>query len=326
MRIGILGCGNIARVMAETIQRTNGVFLEAVAARDKDRAREFASRYGAVKSFGSYEELCSDPVTELIYVATTTNLHKEHMLLAIKHGKSVLCEKAFTVNEKEAEEVFAAAKEAGVLVAEAIWTRYMPSRRMINDIIASGRIGKVTSITANLSYKIADKERIADPALGGGAILDLGVYPLNFVLMARENLSIERMAGLAVKNELGSDIRDTVSLVFSDGSSASVFVDAETISDRRGIIYGTEGYIEVENVNNPEVIRIYSGDRRPVLLEEIEVKHQVNGYEYQLDECRRALEEHRCEVPSMPHRETLRVMRLMDGLRSVWGVKLGSEL
>lgn len=326
MRVGILGCGNIAAVMAETIQKTSGVFLEAVAARDKERAREFATRYGAVKSFGSYEELCSDPVTELIYVATTTNLHKEHMLLAIKHGKSVLCEKAFTVNEKEAEEVFAAAKEAGVLVAEAIWTRYMPSRHTINEIIASGRIGKVTTITANLGYKIADKERIAEPALGGGAILDLGVYPINFALMAREGLSIERMAGLCTKNEKGADIRDTINFAFSDGSEASIFVDAATISDRRGIIYGTDGYIEVENVNNPEVIRVYSGDRRPVLLEEIAVRHQVNGYEYELDECRKALEEHKTEVPSMPHRETLRVMRLMDGFRSVWGVKLGSEL
>ena len=326
MRVGILGCGHIASVMAETINKTNGVFLEAVAARDKAKADEFAQQYKAVKAFGSYEELCKDPVTELIYIATPISLHKEHMLLAIKHKKAVLCEKAFTVNAKEAEEVFEAAKEANVLVAEAIWTRYMSSRTIINDLIKEGRIGRVSSVSANLGYKIAAKSRIADPSLGGGALLDIGIYPLNFALMAREGVPVAAMAGVCAKSEAGVDIRECMNLRFEDDSEATLFADATTVSDRRGCIYGSEGYIEVQNINNPEVIRIYSGDRNPQLLEEIPIVHSVNGYEYELYECKKALEEHKIEVPSMNHRETLRVMRLMDAFRAAWLVRLGSEL
>lgn len=326
MRVGILGCGKIALKLADTIIRTEGVSLEAVAARDLARANEFAARFSVGKAYGSYEELCKDPDVDLVYVATVTNLHKEHMLLAIRYGKAVLCEKSFTVNAHEAEEVFAAADKAGVLVAEAIWTRYMPCRAMISDIIRSGKIGKVTTISANLCYNIIDKERIVEPALGGGALLDIGVYPINFALMVAEGCTIDRIAGTAVINELGADIADNISFIFSDGSQASIFADARTVSDRRGIIYGTTGFIEVENINNPSKLRIYSPECPPVLLEEIDVPPRISGYEYELLSCAAALKAGRTEVPEMPHSETLRVMRIMDSLRSAWGVKLGSEL
>lgn len=326
MKVGILGCGSIAATLADTIVRTDGVSLEAVAARDLAKAQEFASRFSVSKAYGSYAELCRDPEVDLVYIATVTSLHKEHMLLAISYGKAVLCEKSFTVNAKEAEEVLAAAKKASVLVAEAIWTRYMPSRAMINDIIRSGRIGKVTTISANLCYNIIHKQRIVEPGLGGGALLDIGVYPINFALMVEEGRTIEKIAGTAVINELGADLADNLSFIFDDGSQAAIFADARTVSDRKGIIYGTAGYIEVENVNNPEKLRIYSADRPPRMLEEIDVPPQISGYEYELLSCAAALKAGRTEVPEMPHSETLRVMRIMDSLRSAWGVKLGSEL
>lgn len=327
MRIGILGCGRIAQTMARTVNAIDGFELYAVSSRSKEKAEELGREFGAAVSYGSYEEMVKDENVDLVYVATPHSHHKEHMLLAIENGRNVLCEKAFTVNEEEAETVFRRALEKGVYVAEAIWTRYMPSRRTIDGLIEDGRIGKVSSICANLCYSIMDKERIADPRLAGGALLDIGVYPLNFALMARNGLSLEKMSGVCTKSESGVDTRDSISLVFEDGSVASVFADATVRSDRRGIIYGTEGYIEVDNVNNPLLIRVYRTEGKTNVLDEtIEIKEDFSGYEYELYEARKCIEEGRLEPYSMPHRETLRVMRIMDGFRKAWGIKLGSEI
>ena len=326
LRIGILGCGNIAGTLAGTMVRMPDTLkITACASRDREKAVEFASRFDIQKAYGSYEELYEDPDVDLIYIATPHSHHKQQMLDALSNGKNVLSEKAFTVNEKEAMEVFELAKAEKLFAGEAIWTRYMPSRRMIDSIIASGRIGKVVSISANLGYKIFHKERIRDPHLAGGALLDVGIYPLNFALMAAGNDSIKSLTGLAVE-EGGVDVRSSFSLVFSSGVAASVYSDSQTVTDRRGIIYGTEGVIEVKNVNNPEEIRIYSGDRNPELLETIPITHEINGYEYELKEAADCIANGALEPESMPWNETLRVMRIMDSLRSIWGIKLASEL
>ena len=327
MRIGIVGCGNIASTLAPVMNHYPDVMkIEAAASRSKEKAEEFASRFSIGKAYGSYEELYEDADVDIVYVATPHSHHKEIMLDALNHGKHILCEKAFCVNAAEAREVFALAKEKNLYVAEAIWTRYMPSRKMINDIIASGRIGKVTTVSANLGYKIMHKPRISDPRLAGGALLDIGIYPLNFAFMVKEGVGVESMSGTCVKSETGVDVRNMIQISFADSSQAVLFSDAETVTDRMGVIYGTEGRIDVVNVNNPEEIRIYSGDRNPVLLETIPVKEEINGYEYELESVCRCIEEGRLEDEHMSHSETLRVLRYMDALRELWGIRLASEL
>ena len=327
LRIGILGCGSIASTLAATmLQMSDRIRIEAVASRDKAKAEEFASRFGVEKAYGSYDELYEDSSVDLVYVATPHAFHHDQMIAALEHGRNVLSEKAFCINAAEAEEVFRLAREKHLYVAEAIWTRYMPSRKLINDIIASGRIGRVVSITANLGYKIIQKPRLADPALGGGALMDVGVYPLNFVLMATEGDTIKSMAGLAVKSDRGVDLRSTIDLTFESGITAQIFCDAECRSDRKGMIYGTEGSLEITNVNNPEEIKIWSADRNAVLLETIPIRNEINGYEYELEAAAEAIENGEIEPKAMPWRETLRVLRITDAMRSVWGIKLGSEL
>lgn len=326
MKVGIIGCGRIARTMADTINNTKGFELYAVAARDIERANAFKEEFNASVSYGSYEELVSDDNVELVYVATPHSHHKDHMLLCLNHNKPILCEKAFTVNEAEAKEVLDLAKEKGLFVGEAIWTRYMPSRKIIDKIIGEGKIGRVTSVTANLGYQISDKERIIDPALGGGALLDIGIYPLNFALMARNNVNVKALTGVCTKAETGVDLQDSMVLCFEDGSIATIFADAEITSDRRGYIYGTKGYIEVENINNPEVIRVYDNSRKPFMNTEIIIKKDYNGYEYELLEAKKCIEEGKIESEMMSHKETLRVMRFMDAFRASWGVKLSNEV
>ena len=326
MKVGIIGCGRIARTMADTINNTKGFELYAVAARDIERANAFKEEFNASVSYGSYEELVSDDNVELVYVATPHSHHKDHMLLCLNHNKPILCEKAFTVNEAEAKEVLDLAKEKGLFVGEAIWTRYMPSRKLIDKIIDEGKIGKVTSVTANLGYQISDKERIIDPKLGGGALLDIGIYPLNFALMARNNVNVKALTGVCTKAETGVDLQDSMVICFEDGSIATIFADAEITSDRRGYIYGTKGYIEVENINNPEVIRVFDDSRKPFMNSEIIIKNDYNGYEYELIEAKKCIEEGKLESEMMSHKETLRVMRFMDAFRASWGIKLSNEI
>lgn len=325
MRIGIIGCGNIAGTLASTmVKMGDGIQLVAAASRDIAKAEEFASRFGIEKAYGSYEELYQDEDIDLVYIAVPHSHHKKEMIDAINHGKAVLCEKAFCVNATEAEEVFALAKEKRVFVAEAIWTRYMPSRKRIDEIISSGQIGRVVSISANLGYKIFQKQRISDPKLAGGALLDVGVYPLNFAMMFAHS-DLASITGLANIKD-GVDSRNSISLLFKDGSMASIYSDTEMISDRKGIIYGTEGTIVIENINNPEKLTVYNGDRNPVELSSETFEHEINGYEYEIRECAECLEKGLLEPPSMPWAETVRVLKVTDSLRSIWGIKLASEI
>ena len=169
MKIGILGCGVMAETFADTLRQMGEVECCAAASRTLKRAEEFAGKYGFKKAYGSYEELCADPEVELIYIATPHSSHFDNMKLCIRHKKPVLCEKSFTVNAREAEQIREYAEQEQVFVAEAIWTRYMPSRNMIQEIIDSGIIGDISVLTANLSYPISHKERIMRPELAGGS-------------------------------------------------------------------------------------------------------------------------------------------------------------
>ena len=183
MKIGILGAGGIAVQMAKTVAGMKDVENYAVAARSFERAQAFAEKYGFSKAYGSYEEMLADPQVDLVYIATPHSHHYLHAKMCLEAGKNVLCEKAFTVNADQARKLFALAKEKNLLITEAIWTRYMPSRKMIDDIISSGVIGEVTAVIANLNYAISEVERIRKPELAGGALLDVGVYTINFASM-----------------------------------------------------------------------------------------------------------------------------------------------
>lgn len=328
IRIGILGAGNIARTMAKTLRgmqaRDGSVTPYAVASRTLDKASAFAQEEGFSKAFGSYEELVEDPKVDLIYIATPHSHHAEQIRLCVEHGKAVLCEKAFTANARQAEEVLRLAKEKRVLVTEAIWTRYMPSRRMIDELIASGAIGEPRVLTANIGYDIARKERIYNPALAGGALLDVGIYPLNFASMVF-GTDVVRIQSSAFMMDTGVDHTDSVSFEYRDGKIAQWTATALCRTNRHGVVYGTKGCVVVDNINNPAVIELYDNPQSAQPVRTLRAPEQINGYEYEVEACVRALSEGRLECPEMPHEETLRVMRVMDGLREQWGVKYPFE-
>lgn len=326
-KISILGCGSIARMMAKTLRmmRDSGepVELYACAARDFSRAKEFAEKEGFAVAYGSYDELVDDPQVELVYIATPHSHHAEHMKLCISHGKPVLCEKAFTANAQQAREVVALAKEKNVLVAEAIWTRYMPSRRIIDDLIKSCEIGDVRLVMANLHYAIENVPRLRLPELAGGALLDVGVYTLNFACMVLGE-DPERVESSVEMMDTGVDRSESVTLYYPGGAVAQLTAGTACRSDRHCLIAGTKGYITVENVNNPERVVLHR-EAENYAPREIEIPRQLTGYEYQVRACMKALDEGRIECPEMTHETSVGMMELMDLLRAQWGVKYPFE-
>ncbi len=320
--IGILGTGWIADKMATTLAGMTTARAYAVASRTLDKAEKFAAQFSIPKAYGNYEALADDPEVDLIYIATPHSHHFENTKMCLLKNKPVLCEKAFTVNTPQAEELIRIANERKVFLAEAIWTRYQPMRQMITDVINSGVIGKPQMLSANLCYPNIALQRMYDPALAGGALLDLGVYVLNFADMFFGD-DIKSISSHCIKYPTGVDIQESITIEYNDGRIAVLWSSQLAKSDRQGIISGTDGFVIVENVNNPQSYTIYNQDYQ--LVKKVDCPPQITGYEYQVDCCIRALNQGKIEPDEMPHADTLRIMRQMDALRKEWGVKLCDE-
>ena len=219
------------------------------------------------------------------------------------------------MTKKEAEEAITYAKERNIFVAEAMWVRYMPMTETLKEILASGRIGEVIGLTANLGYSIMGKERIVNPELGGGALLDLGVYTLNFATTVFGD-DVAKIDSTVVKHDTGIDKNEFVNLTYGNGEVAGLFNTAQTITDRKGVIYGTKGYIFVDNINNYEAFHIYNQQHE--LEETIERPQQITGFEYQVSACKKALEEGKLECEEMPHAHTIKIMQIIEDIREQW--------
>lgn len=328
VKLGILGAGKIASVMAETVRALNDagnheVELTLVGSRSADKAQKLITDAGiaTARPCGSYEELVASKDVDLIYVATPHNFHHDHALLAIRHQKHVLVEKAFTVNTADAQDIFENSDKHHVLATEGIWTRYQPMRQMIADEIAAGKIGTPLMLSADLGYNLSQKERIIKPELAGGALLDLGVYALNFAVMFFGHPS--SVEASCTRSALGLDMQENFCLTYDDGRMASLHATCLAVTRRGGVIAGSKGYIEVDNINNPERYRIYG--TKYELLKAVERPQQFTGFEYELLETARAIEQGKTECASMPHAETVYMMQLMDSVRSQFGIRYPFE-
>lgn len=318
INIGIIGAGWIAHKMAQALAPLDDAEVLAIASRSAGRAESFAAEYGIPRHYGSYDEMVCDPDVDLVYIATPHSHHYAHARLALEHGKPVLVEKAFTANAREASALLDFAHSKGLFITEAIWTRYMPLSHKVREIMESGVIGEPRVLTASLCYEMERKERIVLPELCGGALLDLGVYVINFARMYF-GTDIECSVSNCIKGPSGVDLMESISLTYKGGRMANLQSGALTLDDRRGVIRGTEGYISVDNVNCPELIEVW---RNYELVQSIKKPaDMVNGYEYQVLECKRCIEAGLLESPMMPHAETIAVMEQMDALRREWGVR-----
>ncbi len=322
MNIAIMGAGGIANAMARTVNSMEGMNLYAIASRSHEKALKFAAEYNIEKAYGSYEEMAEDENIDLVYIATPHSHHFEHAKLCLTHGRNVLCEKAFTVNAAQAEELFKIAKDNNAFITEAFWTRYMPSMKIIKDVLESGAIGKPMMLTANQGASILDVPRIVEPELAGGALLDSTVYPINFAVLMF-GWDFEKYDASATFYKTGVDMINSISLCYPDGRMAVINASIASSIDSRVIISGTEGRLVIEGTNNPVSIKLYGkyGDFK----ENIKIPKQITGYEYEVEACADAIKAGKHECEEMPHEETIRVMKFMDEIRAGWGFKYPFE-
>lgn len=318
MRVGIIGTGWIAEKAAITLNGLTECEAYAVGSRAKETAEAFAAKWNIKKAYGSYAELIADPDVDLIYVGTPHSHHFEVTRDALLADKPCLVEKAFMANYRQAKEIVDLARQRKVFLAEAIWTRYQPVVGVVRNLIAEGRIGSPRLITATLGYSMGNKPRIMRPDLCGGALLDLGVYALNFVRMFTD-ADIQSIDGHCVKSDTGMDLTNAITIILKDGILANVQSSAACVGDNIGVIAGPEGNLIIDNINNPQKVTVNTHDRE--FVEDIHVPQQITGYEYQFVACRQALIDGLLEPREMPLEETLYIMQLMDDLRRQWGVR-----
>lgn len=322
LKVGIIGAGRIAAIMADTVSKMRTAEMYAIASRNADKAMEFASIHHVTKYFGSYEDMLADKEVELVYIATPHPFHFEHAKLCIDAGKPVLVEKPFCVNAEEAEELFDHAKKKGVFISEAMWVRYMPLAGTIHKLLSSGVIGTPKVITANLSYPMLSKERLIKPELAGGALLDVGVYALTFADMFH-SAKVKNIHAVASMTKEGVDAHDCVTIFYEDDSMAVLNTSMQTVGDRKGIIQGTEGVMVIENINNFESVTVYDKDYKKKLCKK--APKQITGYEYEIEACKKALKWHKKGCPEMPHETTMLIMKQMDEIRKQIGLKYPFE-
>ncbi|WP_313180482.1 Gfo/Idh/MocA family protein [Lacrimispora sp.] len=322
LKIGIMGTGRIASVLANTMLQMPQVILLGAASRSLEKAEEFAARFSIERAYGSYEELAKDPDIQLIYIATPHSEHCSNAKLCLENGKHVLCEKAFAANYAQAKEMIDLAEEKNLMITEAMWVRYMPMAKTLKEVLNSGVIGEPMTLTGNLCYLVSDKPRLIKPELAGGALLDVGVYTLNFASIVFGD-EITDIQSSVIKTDSGVDAQNSITLCYPGGKMAILNSSLRVLSDRMGVIYGTKGYLVVENVNNFESIRVYDANRE--LIETHIRPEQISGYEYQIEASGEAIRNGWTECPQMPHKATLDVMKVMDELRRQWGIRYPFE-
>lgn len=326
VRWGILAPGGIANAFAEAVASGTAASVVAVGSRSADRARGFADRHGIERAYGSYGELVADGDVDAVYVASPHSEHRAHALLAIEAGKPVLVEKAFARSGAEAREVLEAGRERGVLVAEAMWSRYLPHYDVVRQAVESGLLGDVVMLTADHSQPLwpGGPARLSQPELAGGALLDLGVYPLSFadhVLGAPVSV-----VARGQRTELGVDATEAVLLTHATGAVAVLTSSMAARGECAAAVVGTRARIELAGrFYAPTALRLVGVDGE--VADEVDggLDDGLHGFSYQAAEFARCLAEGVLETPVMPHAATLRVMDVMDEVRRQLGVVYPGE-
>lgn len=322
IRWGILGAGWIAGYVAPDIAASDGSVLAAVGARDGARAAAFAEKHGVARSYGSYDELVADPELDVIYVATTHSHHHEHALLALEAGKPVLVEKAFTLNAREAREVVAVARARRLFCMEAMWMRFNPLVVQAQALVNAGRIGELVNVRADYSkrFDFDAEHRLFDMSVGGGALLDLGVYPLTFAWLFLGRPDSVQAAG--VLSPTGSDATAAVQWSYESGRVAQIHTSAVRESSLGALVVGTEGWLRLDTpLHLPDTMTIHTADGEQVVTGAM----PGNGYGLEVAEVERCLRAGELESPVVPLDDTIAILETIDEARRQIGVRYPAD-
>ncbi|MGQ0603612.1 MAG: Gfo/Idh/MocA family protein [Anaerolineales bacterium] len=322
IRWGILGTGNIAKAFAGALARAPDAEITAVGSRSRETALAFAQAFGVKRAHASYETLAGDPDVDVIYVSSPHSSHAEHTLLCLNAGKAVLCEKPLALNAAQAQTMIRTAREHNVFLMEAMWTRFFPAMERFRELVAEGGIGEPRLLAADFGFRtdFDPKSRLFDPALGGGALLDVGVYAVSLASMVFG--SATGVTGLAHLGPTGVDEQAAMVLSYPSGQLAVLYTATRTESPQEATLLGTAGRIRIHsNWWRPERLTLHTAAGEQTL----EIPYDGNGYHYEVEEVQRCLREGRRESARMPLDESLAVLRTMDALRVQWGVRYSEE-
>ncbi len=322
IRFGIIGAGNIARNFCEAMTVVEDASLYAIASRDLKKAESYQKKYGIEVAYGSYVEMLKDPLLDCVYIATPHGLHYDHMMLSLEHNKHILCEKAFTLNASQAQAVFDKANQKKRFVMEAMWTRFLPVIRALKTTIESGVIGDVKVIHASLCFNLPvnDSHRVLAKHLGGGALLDVGIYPITFAnIFLGSPTSFEAQM---TKTTTGVDGSNEITYYYDH---AIAYLKSSVVKSEppMAIIEGTHGLVKIPNFWSSSQAFIY--DLNHQLVKKIEIPHRVNGFEYELNETVHCLKNSQLESNIMSHKTTIEVLKQMDEIRDLWHLKYPQE-
>ena len=313
LRWGILGTGSIAAKFAEGLSAIPDADLVAVGSRARSTAEAFALEHGARRAHATYEELASDPDVDAIYIATPHVLHRENTLACIAGGKAVLCEKPFAMNQREAEEMVAAARARGTFLCEAMWTRFLPGTRRVRELIASGEIGEPRQLECDFGFRtdFNPEGRLFNPALGGGALLDVGIYCVAYARMVFGSAP-QKIQSAAHLGETGVDEQSAYLFQYDSGAFARMSSATRTQTAHRATISGTEGSIEIPGFwHAQEVIVNGETESHP---------HIGNGYSHEAIAVAEALAAGETECAEVSLDETLELSATLDEIRAQWGL------
>ncbi len=322
-RWGILGTGSIARQFVRGLNSVPEAEVLAVGSRSEASAEKFADKRNIPRRYASYKALASDPDVDVVYIATPHPFHAENATLCLEAGKAVLCEKPFCVNAAEAERVVGLAKENGLFLMEGMWTRFFPLMEEVRRLVSEGSLGEVRMLNVDFGFR-ADPDpasRLFDPGLGGGALLDVGVYCVSFASMVLGRAS--GSVGISHLGETGVDEQASVVLEHEGGRLANLSIGIRTTTPQEATIMGTEAYVRIHAPWwRPESMTI----SRPGTEDEtVEAPVSGNGFGYEAAEVMRCLEAGKTESEIMPLDETVSVMRTMDSIRAAWGLRYPGE-
>lgn len=322
LRWGIIGTGRIAGEFATGLRSTTDR-LVAVGSRTQVGAERFGAAYDIPQRHGSYEALAADPNVDAVYVATPHNGHYTESLRCLEHGKAVLCEKPFTINAREADMLVRVARERGLFLMEAMWTRFLPLIVHVRELLAEGAIGEPRMLWADFGFRtgVNPASRLFDPALGGGALLDVGVYCVSIASMLfGEPVQIATLANLG---ETGIDEQNGTVLRYAAGQMALLSSAVRTTTPMETTIMGTDGMIRIHSPSwKPTRLTLSRPGADPLTVER---PITGNGYNYEALEVAECLEAGKTESAVMPLDETLAIMRTMDAMRAEWGLKYPME-
>lgn len=324
-RWGVIATGRIAATVVEDMKLVDGAVLAAVASRDLGRAQAFADAHGFDRAYGSYEELIADPEVDAVYVATPHAQHHSVVRPLLEAGKAVLCEKSMTCTPEAAQDLVDLARERGVFLMEAMWTRFNPAVVALRELVASGAIGELRTVQAELGFVVDPSDtggRLLDPAQGGGALLDVGVYPVAWAQMLFG--APETIATTGVLGSTGVDVDVALLLGWADGRKAQLVASLATPTSEHARLLGTAGRIEItESFFHPQRFEVHrEGVDEP---EVVERPYEGGGYQFQVVEVQRCLAEGLTESPSMPLDDTLAISRTIDAALTALGATRADE-